>query len=220
MIRQRNDPRSQQDGRPKIDDPKIDDPSEEDTVTMADARPPAAETAVQPDEVMFSPAVRSEQACRGSREAYARRAAAGRFARELSADVMAFIAQRDSAYLATASADGQPYVQHRGGPPGFLQILNDHTLAFLDYPGNKQFISIGHLAENERAFLFLMDYANARRLKLWGRAQVSNDPELIASLMSSAGSRRVEHAIAFTVLAWDWNCSQHIPRLVPAEPSS
>jgi predicted pyridoxine 5'-phosphate oxidase superfamily flavin-nucleotide-binding protein len=220
MIRQRNDPRSQQDGRPKIDDPKIDDPSEEDTVTMADARPPAAETAVQPDEVMFSPAVRSEQACRGSREAYARRAAAGRFARELSADVMAFIAQRDSAYLATASADGQPYVQHRGGPPGFLQILNDHTLAFLDYPGNKQFISIGHLAENERAFLFLMDYANARRLKLWGRAQVSNDPELIASLMSSAGSRRVEHAIVFTVLAWDWNCSQHIPRLVPAEPSS
>jgi predicted pyridoxine 5'-phosphate oxidase superfamily flavin-nucleotide-binding protein len=220
MIRQRNDPRSQQDGRPKIDDPKIDDPSEEDTVTMADARPPAAETAVQPDEVMFSPAVRSEQACRGSREAYARRAAAGRFARELSADVMAFIAQRDSAYLATASADGQPYVQHRGGQPGFLQILNDHTLAFLDYPGNKQFISIGHLAENERAFLFLMDYANARRLKLWGRAQVSNDPELIASLMSSAGSRRVEHAIVFTVLAWDWNCSQHIPRLVPAEPSS
>jgi predicted pyridoxine 5'-phosphate oxidase superfamily flavin-nucleotide-binding protein len=187
---------------------------------MADARPPAAETVVQPDEVMFSPAVRSEQACRGSREAYARRAAAGRFAHELSVDVMAFIAQRDSAYLATASADGQPYVQHRGGPPGFLQILNDHTLAFLDYPGNKQFISTGHLAENERAFLFLMDYANARRLKLWGRAQVSNDPELVASLMPSAGSSRVEHAIVFTVLAWDWNCSQHIPRLIPAEPPS
>jgi len=187
---------------------------------MADARPPAADGIVQPDEVMFSPAVRSEQACRGSREAHARRAAAGRFARELSTDAMAFIAQRDSAYLATASADGQPYVQHRGGPPGFLQMLNDHTLAFLDYPGNKQFISIGHLAENERAFLFLMDYANARRLKLWGRAQVSNDPDLIASLMPSARSRRVEHAIVFTVLAWDWNCSQHIPRLVPAEPPS
>jgi uncharacterized protein len=195
---------------------KIDDLSEEDPVTMADARQPAAGTVVQPDEVMFSPAVRSEQACRGSREAYARRAAAGRFARELPADVMAFIAQRDSAYLATASADGQPYMQHRGGPPGFLQVLNDHTLAFLDYPGNRQFISIGHLAENERAFLFLMDYANARRLKLWGRAQVSNDPELIARLMPSAGSPRVEHAIVFTVLAWDWNCSQHIPRLVPA----
>jgi predicted pyridoxine 5'-phosphate oxidase superfamily flavin-nucleotide-binding protein len=195
---------------------KMCDLNEEDTVTMADARPPAAKTAVQPDEVMFSPAVRSEQACRGSREAYARRAAAGRFARELSADVKEFIAQRDSAYLATASADGQPYVQHRGGPPGFLQILNDHTLAFLNYPGNKQFISVGHLSENERAFMFLMDYANARRLKLWGRAKVSSDPKLIASLMPSADSRQVEHAIVFTVLAWDWNCSDHIPRLVPA----
>jgi len=185
-------------------------------VTTTNGRPPAAETAAQPDEVMFSPAVRTEQACRGSREAYARRAATGRFARELSADAIAFIAQRDSAYLATASADGQPYVQHRGGPPGFIKILNDHTLAFLEYPGNRQFISIGHLAENERAFLFLMDYANALRLKLWGRAQVSNDPELIASLQPSAGARRVEHAIVFSVLAWDWNCSQHIPRLVPA----
>ena len=185
---------------------------------MTDARPPAAaETAVQPDEVMFSPAVRTEQACRGSREAYGRRAAAGQFARELSTEAKAFIAERDSAYLATASADGQPYVQHRGGPPGFLKILNDHALAFLEYPGNRQFISIGHLAENERAFLFLMDYANARRLKLWGRAEVSSDPELIASLQTS--SRRIEHAIVFTVLAWDWNCSQHIPRLVPAEPA-
>jgi predicted pyridoxine 5'-phosphate oxidase superfamily flavin-nucleotide-binding protein len=195
---------------------KIDDLSEEDKVTMAGARLPAADTVVKPDEVMFSPAVRSEQACRGSREAYARRAAAGRFAREFSADVTAFIAQRDSVYLATASADGQPYVQHRGGPPGFVQILDDHTLAFLDYTGNRQFISLGHLAENERAFLFLMDYASARRLKLWGRAQVSNDPDLIARLMPSAGPHRVEHAIVFAVLAWDWNCSQHIPRLVPA----
>src|SRR5499427_6008498 len=158
---------------------------------MASSRPPDADTPTQPDEVMFSAAVRSEQACRGSREAHARRAAAGRFGRELSADVMAFIAQRDSAYLATASADGQAYVQHRGGPPGFLQILNDQTLAFLDYPGNKQFISIGHLAENERAFLFLMDYANALRLKLWGRALVSSDPEFVARLMPSPRSRRV-----------------------------
>src|SRR3954471_20073654 len=146
MIQQRNDPRKN--GRVC---------NEESAVTMTDTRSPAAaDAAVQPDEVMFSPAVRTEQACRGSREAYARRAAAGHFARELSADAMAFIAQRDSAYLASASADGQPYVQHRGGPPGFLKILDDHTLAFLEYPGNKQFISIGHLAENERAFLFLM----------------------------------------------------------------
>jgi uncharacterized protein len=193
-------------------------------VTMNDVRSPAAaETTVppetaQPDEVMFSPAVRTEQTRRGSREIYARRAAAGHFARELSPDVMTFIAQRDSAFLATASADGQPYVQHRGGPPGFIKMLNDHTLAFLEYPGNRQFISIGHLAENERAFLFLMDYANALRLKLWGRAQVSTDPELVASLKPSVGLRRLDHAIVFTVQAWDWNCSQHIPRLVPVEP--
>jgi predicted pyridoxine 5'-phosphate oxidase superfamily flavin-nucleotide-binding protein len=159
--------------------------------------------------------VRAEQTCRGSREANARRAAAGGFARELTTDVIAFIGQRDSAYLATASADGQPYVQHRGGPPGFLKILDERTVAFAEYPGNRQYISIGHLAENARAFLFLMDYANARRLKLWGRAHVSNDPALVAGLMRPA-STRVGHGIVFTVLAWDWNCSQHIPRLVPA----
>jgi hypothetical protein len=198
-------------GRTSVDD--------ETTATTAHVRLPAAETVVQPDEVMFSPAVRNEQACRGSREVYSRRAAAGHFAQRLSENEMGFIAQRDSAYLATASADGQPYVQHRGGRPGFLKILNDHTLAFLEYPGNRQYISIGHLAENDSAFLFLMDYANRRRLKLWGRAEVSSDPELIASLMPSADSRRVGHAIVFRVLAWDWNCADHIPRLVPAEPT-
>jgi predicted pyridoxine 5'-phosphate oxidase superfamily flavin-nucleotide-binding protein len=182
---------------------------------MTRARLP--ETTPSPDDVMFSAAVRAEQTCRGSREANARRAAASGFARELTADVITFIAQRDSAYLATASADGQPYVQHRGGPPGFLKILDEHTVAFAEYPGNRQYISIGHLAENARAFLFLMDYANARRLKLWGRARVSNDPELVASLVRPDGSARVEHGIVFTVLAWDWNCSQHIPRLVAAE---
>jgi uncharacterized protein len=188
---------------------------------MTNGRPPAAaEPAARPDDVMFSPAVRNEQACRGSREVNARRAAAGDFAQKLSANEVAFIAERDSAYLATASADGQPYVQHRGGPPGFLRVLNDHTIAFPEYSGNRQFISIGHLAENERVFLFLMDYANGLRLKLWGRAEVSSDPELIASLMPSPRSRRVEHAIVFTVLVWDWNCSQHIPRLVPAAASS
>jgi len=200
-------------------DREVDREHEEETMTITNGRPPAADTTAQPDEVMFSPAVRNEQACRGSREVYARRAAAGHFAQKLSANEMAFIAQRDSAYLATASADGQPYVQHRGGPPGFLRVLNDHTIAFPEYSGNRQFISIGHLAENERAFLFLMDYANALRLKLWGRAEVSSDPELVASLMPSPHSRRVEYAIVFTVLAWDWNCTQHIPRLVPADPT-
>jgi len=167
---------------------------------------------------MFSRAVRAEQACRGSREAHARRAAAGRFADELSADVIAFIGERDSAYFATASADGQPYVQHRGGPSGFLKVLDERTIAFAEYRGNKQYISIGNLAENERSFLFLMDYAGARRLKLWGRARVvAGEPALLARLAAPGNSAGIEHAIVFTVLAWDWNCSQHIPRLVPAE---
>lgn len=172
----------------------------------------------QPDEVMFSAAARAEQTCRGSREAYARRAAAGRFARELSDDVIAFIRERDSAYLATASAAGQPYVQHRGGPAGFLKVLDARTVAFVEYAGNRQYISIGNLAENDRSFLFLMDYANVRRLKLWGRARVADEPALLARLADPAVSSRVGQAIVFTVLAWDWNCSQHIPRLVPAQP--
>jgi uncharacterized protein len=174
---------------------------------------------MKPDEIMFSPAVRAEQACRGSAEAHARRAAAGGFARELSADAIAFIGKRDSVYLATASADGQPYVQHRGGPAGFLKVLDERTIAFAEYAGNRQYISIGHLAVNERSFLFLMDYANARRLKLWGRARVSNDPVLLGRVAHPGYSSRIELAIVFTVLAWDWNCSQHIPRLDPAEPA-
>ena len=169
---------------------------------------------------MFSPAVRAEQARRGSRDAYACRASAGRFARELSAEVIDFIAGRDSAYLATASAEGQPYVQHRGGPRGFIKVLDEGTVAFADYAGNRQYISIGNLAENERAFLFLMDYAAGRRLKLWGRARVvMGDPQLFARLVDSGYRARVEQAIVFTVEAWDWNCSQHIPKLVPASSS-
>jgi uncharacterized protein len=166
---------------------------------------------------MFSAAVRAEQACRGSRDIHARRAAAGGFAHALSAEVIAFISERNSAYFATATADGQPYVQHRGGPTGFLKVLDERTVAFAEYAGNKQYISIGNLAENERSFLFLMDYARARRLKLWGRARITGEPALLARLADPAYRGRIEHAIVFTVLAWDWNCSQHIPRLVPTE---
>jgi predicted pyridoxine 5'-phosphate oxidase superfamily flavin-nucleotide-binding protein len=170
-----------------------------------------------PDEVMFSGAVRAEQACRGSREAYARRAAAGRFSNRLPANVIVFIGERNSAYFATASAGGQPYVQHRGGPAGFLKVLDDRTIAFADYGGNKQYITIGNIAENERSFLFLMDYAGARRLKLWGRARVVVEPALLARVADPSHSAPTERAIVFTVLAWDWNCSQHIPKLVPAQ---
>ena len=170
---------------------------------------------LSPDEVMFSARVRAEQARRGSRKAQERRAALGRFQGELSAEVIDFIGERNSAYFATASADRQPYVQHRGGPAGFLRVLDERTIAFANYAGNRQYISIGNLAENEHAFLFLMDYAGAHRLKLWGRARVvTGDPALFARLGDPASGARVEEAIVFTVAAWDWNCSQHIPRLV------
>jgi uncharacterized protein len=170
-----------------------------------------------PDEVMFSATARAEQARRGSRDGYARAAAKRRFRRELADDVIAFIAERDSAYLATASAKAQPYVQHRGGPAGFLRVFDRRTVAFADYAGNRQYISAGNLADNERAFLFLMDYAKAQRLKLWGRARVvADDPDLLARVADPEYGARVEQVIVFRVLAWDWNCSQHIPRLVPA----
>jgi predicted pyridoxine 5'-phosphate oxidase superfamily flavin-nucleotide-binding protein len=178
-----------------------------------------------PDEVMFSATARAEQARRGSRDGYARAAAKGRFRRDLADDVIAFIVSRnsaflgqiDTAFLATASAEGQPYVQHRGGPTGFLRVLDRRTIAFADYTGNRQYISAGNLAENDRAFLFLMDYAEARRLKLWGRARVVlDDTRLLSCLRDTTYGATIEQAIVFRVLAWDWNCSQHIPRLVPA----
>ena len=168
-----------------------------------------------PDEIMFSGAVRAEQTRRGSREAQARRSAK-RIASALSADAIAFIAQRRSAYLATASVEGQPYVQHRGGPVGFLRVLDDHTVAFADYAGNRQYISVGNLTENALAFLFLMDYAEGRRLKLWGRACVVEDPQLLARMTDTACEELPERAVVFTLTAWDWNCSKYIPRLVPA----
>jgi predicted pyridoxine 5'-phosphate oxidase superfamily flavin-nucleotide-binding protein len=134
---------------------------------MSEPVSPDERSVVRPDEVMFSSSVIAQQECHGSRDAYARRAAHGGFEQTLSSEAVAFIVQCDSAYLATASADGQPYVQHRGGPPGFLKVLDERTVAFAEYPGNKQYITAGNLAENERSFLFLIDYENAQRLKLW-----------------------------------------------------
>jgi predicted pyridoxine 5'-phosphate oxidase superfamily flavin-nucleotide-binding protein len=183
---------------------------------MSDPRSPAASATLRPDEVMFSASVREQQECLGSRDANSRRAEAGGFPPALSAEAIAFIGERNSAYLATASADGQPYVQHRGGPPGFLKVLDDRTILLAEYPGNRQFISIGHLAANEKSFLFLMDYANARRLKLWGCARVTSEPALLAQLVGDISSARIDRLIVFSVLAWDWNCAKHIPRLVPA----
>ena len=169
-------------------------------------------------DVAFSDAVKRIQTERGSRAAYARREHdGGAFATFISPEVAGFIAERDSAYLATANAAGQPYVQHRGGPPGFIHVLDEHTLAFADFAGNKQYITTGNLAENDRAFLFLMDYANRDRLKFWGRARlVTGDNELSARLSSPGYKATIEQVLIFDVEAWDMNCPQHIPRLVHA----
>jgi len=124
-----------------------------------------------------------------------------------------FIAARDSFYLATASADGQPYLQHRGGKKGFLKVIDDKTLAFADFKGNKQYISAGNLSENPKAYIFLMDYANRRRIKIWGEAKVVEDaPDLVKKLFDNDYQAVPERAIVFTISAWDVNCPQHIPR--------
>ena len=119
----------------------------------------------------------------------------------------------DTAYLVTASAEGQPYAQHRGGPKGFIRRVDEQTIGFVDFVGNRQYISVGNLAENDRAFLFLMDYAHRRRIKLWGRARVvEGDAELEARLMPAGYQARPEQVILFAVEAWDANCPQHIPQ--------
>ena len=155
------------------------------------------------------------QTRRGSRASYARREEAGGFRTEITADLAAWLAGRESFYLATANAQGRPYMQHRGGEPGFIHVLDTHTLAFADYRGNRQYITVGNLAENDQAMMFLMDYTTQSRIKIWGRARVVEDaPALMAQLMP-AGSKVVpEQVIVFSVEAWDSNCPKHIPQMV------
>ncbi|WP_242340258.1 MULTISPECIES: pyridoxamine 5'-phosphate oxidase family protein [Anaeromyxobacter] len=168
-------------------------------------------------DVAFTPAVKAVQARRGSREAYARLERRGGFGTELDDELARFVAERDSVYLATASAAGQPYVQHRGGPRGFLRVLDPHTIAWADFRGNRQYVTTGNLAENDRAFLFLMDYETRTRVKIWGRARVvEDDPALVARLMPEGYRATPEQAVLFTVEAWDVNCPQHIPRKLDA----
>lgn len=168
-------------------------------------------------DVAFSPAVKAVQERKGSRKAYGRMEEKGGWQTKVTPELASFLAERDSAFLATASRDGQPYVQHRGGPKGFIRVLDETTLGFADYAGNRQYITAGNLSENDRAFLFLMDYAHRRRVKIWGSAKVvDNDPELIARLMPKGYKARPEQAILFTVAAWDVNCPQHIPQKLDA----
>ena len=161
-------------------------------------------------DIVFTPAARQAQATRGSARAYDKRIAAG-FPDRVTPDLAAFIGELDTAFLATVSAAGAPYIQHRGGPKGFIKVLDDKTLGFADYAGNRQYITISNLADNDRAYLFLLDFAARRRIKVWGRARVvEDDPALLARLADPGYRARPERAVLFTVEAWDANCSQHI----------
>ena len=169
-------------------------------------------------DVGFTPAVKAIQTRKGSRDMYANVEVRGGWRTEIDETLAAFLAQTNSFYFSTASADGQPYIQHRGGPKGFVRILDKNTLAFADYKGNQQFITQGNLSENPQAYIFVMDYAHRRRVKLWGEARiVEDDPALLQSLMPKGYKARPEQAILFKVSAWDTNCPQHIPQKFDAE---
>jgi predicted pyridoxine 5'-phosphate oxidase superfamily flavin-nucleotide-binding protein len=149
---------------------------------------------------------------------YARVEAAGSWEQTLTPELSAFIAAQTSLFLATASADGQPYIQHRGGPPGFLHVLSEHRLGFVDFAGNRQYITAGNLVENPKVCLFLIDYAHKQRVKIWGEARVvEGDAELTASLMPVDYKAKAEQVILIDVAAWDVNCPQHIPQKIDAK---
>jgi predicted pyridoxine 5'-phosphate oxidase superfamily flavin-nucleotide-binding protein len=168
-------------------------------------------------DVAFTPAVKAIQTRKGSRHAYARMEQSGGWKATITADLADFIAAQTSVFLATVNAEGQPYIQHRGGPAGFLKVLDAHTIAFVDFAGNRQYVSSGNLSENPKAHLFLMDYAHRQRIKIWGEARVvEGDEALTERLMPPGYKARAEQVILFTVNAWDANCPQHIPVLINA----
>lgn len=169
-------------------------------------------------DVAFTPAVKAVQERRGSRELYRPMEERGGFRTAIDDRLREALAESNSAYLVTASAAGQPYAQHRGGPRGFIRVVDERTIGFADYLGNRQYISTGNLAENAKAFLFLMDYAKRRRVKIWGRARViEGDAALNARLMPEGYKARAEAAILFEIAAWDLNCPQHIPQKFDAD---
>jgi predicted pyridoxine 5'-phosphate oxidase superfamily flavin-nucleotide-binding protein len=166
-----------------------------------------------PSDIALTPTVKAIQQRKGSRASYERMEAGRGWLTAITPDLAGFIAAQTSVFFGTASADGQPYIQHRGGPPGFLRVLDERTVAFADYRGNRQYISQGNLADNPKAFLFLIDYAHRQRIKLWGEARVvEDDPQLVQSLMPEGYKARPEQAFILTVSAWDSNCPQHIPQ--------
>lgn len=163
-------------------------------------------------DIAFTPSVKAIQTLRGSRETYARMEAKAGWHTTVTPELAEFLAERDSVYLGTSNSQGQPYIQHRGGPKGFVSVIGEKTLGFVDFVGNRQYISTGNLAENPRAFLFLMDYANRSRIKIWGRARVVKSAVVIAKLMPQGYKARPQQAILFRIKAWDINCPQHIPQ--------
>ena len=166
-----------------------------------------------PSDLAFTPTVKAIQSRKGSRQGYASMEERGSWETRITPDLAEFIGRQSSVFLGTASGDGQPHIQHRGGPPGFLKVLDDKLLGFADFAGNRQYITLGNLTENPKAFIFLIDYRNRRRVKFWGEARVvEDDPALIKKLKPEGYKARAEQAILFTVSAWDSNCPQHIPQ--------
>ncbi|MCB9924920.1 MAG: pyridoxamine 5'-phosphate oxidase family protein [Planctomycetaceae bacterium] len=169
-----------------------------------------------PSDIAFTPAVKSIQRQKGSRDAYAKVEQGRGWQTTVTPELRAFLAGLDMFYLGTANAQGQPYIQYRGGSPGFLKVIDDRTLGFADFGGNRQYVTLGNLAENPKAFIFLIDYVNSRRIKLWGTARViDDDPDLLEQLRDSDYPGRVERAIVFSIEAWDINCPQHIHKRFP-----
>jgi predicted pyridoxine 5'-phosphate oxidase superfamily flavin-nucleotide-binding protein len=166
-----------------------------------------------PSDVAFTEAVKAQQSRMGSRRAYAHMEEGSGWQTRITPELVEFIAARDSFYLATANAAGQPYIQHRGGPAGFLRVLDGNTIGFADFSGNRQYITQGNLSENPKAHIFVMDYTHRRRVKIWGEARVvEDDPALTKSLMPQGYKARPEQVILFRISAWDTNCPQHIPQ--------
>lgn len=169
-----------------------------------------------PSDVAFTDTVKEIQAQKGSRNSYNAMEKKRGWQTIITPELESFLAQLDMFYFGTSNGLGQPYIQYRGGSPGFLRVLDDTTLGFADFSGNRQYITIGNLQENDKAFIFLMDYVNSRRIKLWGRARViEDDPELLQKLDDPGYDGHAERAIIFDVAAWDVNCPQHIHKRLP-----
>lgn len=168
-------------------------------------------------DIAFTPTVKAVQARKGSRRSYARMEQSGGWATDIDENLADFIAGQRSFFLATANALGQPYIQHRGGPRGFLKVLDPRTLAFADVSGNRQYISVGNLEENPKVHLFLIDYATRQRIKVWGTAKVVEDDPALLKRLAMAGGGTPERAMVIHVEAWDANCPQHLPMMFDAE---